>query len=144
MKNYNRTEFVAIVNGETYRFKAYTNDTRNGFCHRVVSLDYGVADTVVSYINRTWERFDYETALGRMIEKFPKGMRPALTRQLIDREAATAEDRAEKMFNDFKRLHDGLNDENKKRLADSGIVMHDESDARAVMGLMSLMSLFQN
>jgi len=142
--HYNRTEFVAHVNGKEYRFKAYTNDTRAGFCHRVESLDYGVTDTVVSYLNRTWERFDYETALERMISKFPKSMQPELTRQLIDRVADEEKEKAEGMFNSFKSLHDGLSEENKKRLADSGIMVQSEGDARAVMGLMGLLTIMQN
>ncbi len=47
------------------------------------------------------------------------------------------------MFQDFKRLHDGLTDENKARLANSGIIIQDEAGARAVMGLMGLMTLMQ-
>lgn len=144
MRNhYNCAEFVAHVNGNEYRFEAYTTNTRNGFCHTVVSLDYNTTETKVSYLNRTWERFRYETALSRAIDKFPKAMQPALTRQLIDRVADDEKEKAEGMFNSFKSLHDGLNDENKKRLADSGIMVQSESDARAVMGLMALMTLFQ-
>lgn len=140
----NIQEFSCKVNGNEFRFKAYTTSTRNGFCHTVVSLDYPVRDTKVSYYNRTWERFDYESALSRMIDKFPKEMQGAMTRQLIDRQAAEEEEKAEAMFQNFKALHDGLNAENKKRLADSGITIQNEGDARAVMGLMGLLTLMQN
>jgi len=78
------------------------------------------------------------------IEKLPKEVREATYAQIIDGKAAEEEQRAEAMFQSFKSLHDSLNAENKKRLADSGIVMHDEGDARAVMGLMGLMALMQN
>lgn len=143
MKKRNFRTFSAVVDGKTYGFTCWTTDTRTGFCHTVRSDDYAVTDTKVSYFNRTWERFDYETALGRAIDKFPKPMREALRRQLIDGEAAEEEKKAEALFSGFKALHDGLNDENKKRLAESGITIQDEGGARAVMGLMALMTLTQ-
>lgn len=135
--------FSCKVNGKEFNFRCYTTSTRCGFCHTVVSLDYLVTDTKVTYYNRTWERFTYETALYKTIKKFPKGMQNEMHRQLIDGEAAKEEERCEAMFNNFKRLHEGLSDENKRRLADSNIMINSEDDARAVMGLMGLMTLMQ-
>jgi len=142
-KQRNIQRFECKVNGKTYRFRCYTTSTRVGFCHTVISIDYDVRDTKVTYYNRTWERFDYETALKGMISKFPKGMQAEMTAQLIDGKAAEEEQKAEAMFQGFKKLHDGLSDENKQRLADSGIEIHNEDDAHAVMGLMGLMTLMQ-
>ena len=143
-KKRNFEHFACIVDGVTYNFKAYTTDTRSGFCHTVVSEDYAVTDTKVSYCNRTWESFRYESALRRAIAKFPAGMQPAMTAQLIEHKAAEEEKRAADMFDRFQALHSGLSDENKKRLADSGIEIQTEDQARAVMGLMGLMTLLQN
>lgn len=142
MKRYSYKDFSAIVNGETYRFEAYTTSTRSGFCHHVDSLDYDTTPTRVSYINRTWERFEYETALKKAIQKFPKGMQDALTRQLIDGEAAAEHERCEKMFSAFEGLYNGLNDENKARLQNLP-TMQTEGDVNAVMGLMTLMTVMQ-
>lgn len=139
----NNQYFSCKVDGKEYNFRCYTTSTRCGFCHTVVSLDYDVRDTKVTYYNRTWERFDYETALRGMIRKFPKGMQEAMTAQLIERKAVEEHEKAEAMFSSFQKLHAGLSDENKKRLADSNIEIHDEGDARAVMGLMGLMTLMQ-
>lgn len=143
-KQYNVRYFTAKVNGEEISFRCHTTSTRTGFCHTAACQTYNTTDTKVSYYNRTWERFDYETVLRRAIEKLPKEVREATYAQIIDGKAAEEEQRAEAMFQSFKSLHDSLNAENKKRLADSGIVMHDEGDARAVMGLMGLMALMQN
>ncbi len=139
---YNRQSFAAWVDGKEYRFKAYTTDTRNGFCHTVVSLDYGITDTKVSYINRTWERFDYESALKKTISKFPEGMRESLHAQLIERKSAEEHDKAEAMVSNFKSLYDGLNEENKKRMAGLPL-MQSEDDMRAYMGFMGLLTLMQ-
>lgn len=144
MKKYNCKDFAARIGDHYVRFACYTTSTRAGFCHTVVSLDYDTTDTKVTYYNRTWERFDYETALSRAIDKLPKDVRETVRRQIIDGEAAEEERRAGAMFDNFKRLHDGLNDENKARLASSGIEIHTEGDARAVMGLMGILTLMQN
>lgn len=142
VRKYSHAEFSAIVDGETYRFHAYTTNTRNGFCHTVESLDYGVSDTKVSYCNRTWERFEYETALRSMIRKFPKSMQKALTDQLIEHKSAEEAAKADAMFDNFKSLYDGLNEENKARMAKLP-PMQNESDARAYMGYMGLLTLMQ-
>lgn len=134
--------FSAKVNGKEYSFKCYTTWTRNGFCHTVVSWDYSTTDTKVSYLNRTWERFDYETALKRAIRKFPEGMQKELYDQIIEGKAAEEEKKAEAMLSSFEKLYNGLNDENKERMKNYPTIQT-EDDARACMGLMGLMTLMQ-
>ena len=142
-KQYDIQYFSAKVNGKEIEFRCYTTDTRYGFCHTVQNRTYSVSDTKVSYYNRTWERFTYETALKRAIEKLPKDVQQAVYDQIIDHKAAEEEQKAEEQFQAFKSLHDSLSDENKERLANSGIEMHSESDVKGVMGLMALMTLMQ-
>ena len=137
--------FTAKVNGEDITFRCHTTWTRNGFCHTAhyTGWDYSITDSKISYYNRTWERFEYESVLKRAIEKLPKDIQQAVYDQLIDHKAAEEEKAAEEQFEAFKKLHDSLSPENKERLANSGIEMHSESDVRSVMGLMGLMSLMQ-
>ena len=137
--------FSAKVNGKEIEFRCYTTDTRCGFCHTAhyVGWDYDLTDTKASYYNRTWERFEYESVLKRAIEKLPTDVRQQVYDQIIDHKAVEEERKAEEMVESFKALHDGLSDENKERLANSGIEIHSESDARGVMGLMALMRLTQ-
>ena len=142
-KKYARAEFSATVNGKTYRFKGYTTDTRNGFCETVVSLDYPITDTKQSWCNRSWQRFDYESALSKAIEKFPKEMRESLHAQLIERKSAEEHEKAEKDLATFKGLYDGLSPENKERMK-SYPTLQSEDDMRACMGFMALLSLMQN
>lgn len=144
-KQYDTKYFTAKVNGKEIEFRCYTTDTRNGFCHTAhyVGWDYDLTDTKASYYNRTWERFEYESVLKRAIDKLPTDVRQQVYDQIIDGKAAEEEKKAEDMFNSFKGLYDGLNEENKERLANSGIEIHSESDAKSVMGLMALMSLMQ-
>ena len=137
--------FTAKVNGEEITFRCYTTWTRNGFCHTAhyTGWDYSITDSKCSYINRTWERFTYESVLKRAIDKLPTDVRQQVYDQIIDHKAAEEEQKAEEQFEAFKKLHDGLTPENKERLAKSGIEMHSESDVRGVMGLMALMSIMQ-
>ena len=145
VKQYDVRYFSAKVNGKEIEFRCYTTDTRCGFCHTApyVGWDYEINDTKVSYYNRTWERFEYESVLKRAIEKLPTDVRQQVYGQIIDHKAVEEERKAEEMVESFKALHDGLSEENKARLANSGIEMRSEGDAKAVMGLMALMRLTQ-
>jgi coenzyme F420-reducing hydrogenase alpha subunit len=145
VKQYDVRYFSAKVNGKEIEFRCYTTDTRCGFCHTAhyVGWDYDLTDTKASYYNRTWERFEYESVLKRAIDKLPEDVRQQVYDQIIDHKAAEEEQKAEEQFEAFKNLHDGLSEENKTRLANSGIEMHTEEDVRGVMGLMALMTLMQ-
>ena len=144
-KQYDVRYFTAKVNGKEIEFRCYTTDTRCGFCHTAhyVGWDYELTDTKASYYNRTWEHFEYESVLKRAIDKLPKEIRQQVYDQIIDGKAAEEEQKAEEMVEKFQKLHESLSDENKERLANSGIEIHSEGDAKAVMGLMALMSLMQ-
>ena len=144
-KQYDIQHFTAKVNGEEITFRCYTTDTRSGFCHtaHLMGWKYDITDTKVSYYNRTWERFRYESVLSRAIDKLPSDIQQAVRGQIIDGKAAEEEKKAEDDFNAFKSLHESLSDENKERLANSGIEMHSEEDMRGVMGLMALMRIMQ-
>lgn len=145
VKQYDTRYFRAKVNGEEIEFRCYTTDTRSGFCHtaHLMGWKYDITDTKASYYNRTWERFEYESVLKRAIEKLPTDVRQQVYDQIIDGKAAEEEQKAEEQFEAFKSLHESLSDENKERLAKSGIEMHSEADVKGVMGLMALMKIMQ-
>ena len=145
VKHYNTQYFTAKVNGEEITFVCYTTHTRNGFCHtaHLTGWTYDINDTKASYINRTWERFVYESVLKRAIKKLPTEISQQVYDQIIDGKAAEEEKKAEEQIAAFEKLHASLSPENKERLANSGIEMHSESDVKSVMGLMALMSLMQ-
>jgi NADH:ubiquinone oxidoreductase subunit C len=145
VKQYNVQYFTAIVNGKEIEFRCYTTDTRCGFCHTAhyCGWDYPMTDTKASYYNRTWERFDYESVLKRAIEKLPTEVRQQVYDQLIDRKAAEEHEKAEAFIKSFETAYNGLNSENKERLAKSGIEVHTEEQAKAVAGLVGLMNLMQ-
>lgn len=145
IKHYDIQHFTAKVNGKEITFRCHTTNTRTGFCHTAhyTGWDYNLTDTKATYYNRTWERFEYESVLKRAIDKLPEDVRQQVYDQIIDHKAAEEEQKAEEQFQVFKKLHEGLSDENKERLANSGIEIHSESDMKGVMGLMALMSIMQ-
>ena len=79
-KRYNIKTFEFVVNGEHIYFTCDTTNTRMGFCHHVFVSGSGKYNehSRVSYLNRTWESFQYETALLHAVEKFPKNLRASL------------------------------------------------------------------
>lgn len=145
VKQRNIQHFTAKVNGREINFRCYTTWTRNGFCHTAVCTNWDIDTTPTkqSYINRTWERFDYESVLIRAIKKLPKELQEEVHAQLIERKAAEEHEKAEAFVGAFSGLYNGLTDENKRKLAESDIQINTEGDAKAVMGLMALMKMTQ-
>lgn len=94
-KRYNIKTFDFVVNGEHIYFTCNTTNTKNGFCHHVFAIGGGkdYEHTRVSYINRTWESFQYETALLSAVAKFRKSLREPLRLEI----QAVAQNEHEKM-----------------------------------------------
>lgn len=122
MKRYNKQKFETIVNGKEYTFFAWSTQTRNGFCHTVEAwCNYERVGTLTkqSYINRTWERFDYETALCRAIDKCAAADRKKLRAVLIDGTAQSEKEKAAAFLNSFQSVWGALNDQNKKKISEA-------------------------
>lgn len=137
---YSQKLFTATIDGKDYTFGCHTTDTRNGFCH--TCYDYAHDKTSkVSYYNRTWESFEYETVLRRAIEKCPKALREELTNQLIHHKRAEEHERCEKELERFKSLHEGLTDKQKQLLAEQPL-MQSQEDVDRTMGMMAVMNIF--
>ena len=137
-KKYCRENFTAVVNGVEIRFSAWTTDTYSGFCETVSCDTHDITDTKVSWCGRSWQRFDYETALRKAIEKLPKELRKGAYRQLIDKKSAEEEEKAEAMVNRFQKIYNDCSPRQKEMLANSNIHMKSEEDVKSVEALMLL------
>ena len=149
-KLYGRQVFRAEVNGNSYTFTCYTQDTSYGFrhicCEGFSNTDvcrYVAGDIVAkaTYYNRTWESFRYETVLSRAIEKQPKADREQLHAILIEKKAQDEHERCEKEFKAFESLYNQTSDKFKD--VAKNIVMNDETDMQIVKGIM-LMDIVMN
>lgn len=114
-KIYNRKTFEFTVNGENIYFYCNTTYTKNGFCHHAYTVGGGKENehSRVSYIDRTWESFEYETALFHAVDKFPKSMRAPL-RLEIQAVAKNEHEKAEAFCAAFRENFAALSTEQKK------------------------------
>ena len=57
-----------------YQIVCEWKNTRNGFRHEATILYNGIQQdkTKVCYLNRTWERFEYESVIFKIIDKYFK------------------------------------------------------------------------
>lgn len=64
--------FNAVVNGVKFEFLCEFRRTRNGFCHNVRTWknDNYLGLSRVSYLNRTWESFEFQSALNHACAKY--------------------------------------------------------------------------
>ena len=149
----NREVFEAVVNGNSYTFTCYTQDTSYGFrhicCDGFSNTDVCryVKDDIIAkatYYNRTWERFRYETVLRQAIEKQPKADQQGVHDILIEKKSQAEHEQAEKEIAQFKALYDKTSDKFKQTSANSNLIMNDEKDLNLVKGLMALDIIFNN
>ena len=151
----NRQVFDADVNRKHYTFTCYTQDTSYGFrhicCEGFSNTDvcrYVKGDIVAkaTYYNRTWERFQYETVLRKGIENVApdKETEQALKDILIEKKAQADHERCEKEIQAFQALYEKTSPQFKERMANSDIIMQNDSDVQAVKGLMLLDMLMNN
>lgn len=145
-KTFNHREFTCEINGRVYNFNCNTTHTRSGFCHHVYdfSQDYGTKcyHSRVSYYNRTWESFDYQSALSRHFEKYDKELAQALRMAIIDRELARINKEMAAWEKSFKAFSDNLQKAREKRPdAYKNVEVNSKDDANLVMGLVALEAL---
>lgn len=140
-KRYNSKTFEFTVNGEVIRFYCDTTKTKNGFCHHVFA-DGGGKDyehTRVSYLNRTWETFDYETALKSAVDKFPKSLRESL-RLEIQAVAQNEHEKAEAFCAAFAANFAALSTEQKKFVQDHTPEIQNKEQAKIVNAAVSVLA----
>lgn len=140
-KRYNSKTFVFTVNGEEVRFYCETTRTRNGFCHHVFANGGGkyYEHSRVSYLNRTWESFQYETALLHAVDKFPKSLRVPL-RLEIQAVSKTEHEKAEAFCAAFAANFAALSTEQKKFVQEHTPVIQNMDQAKTVNAVVGMLA----
>lgn len=140
-KIYNRKTFEFTVNGEKIYFFCSTTYTKNGFCHHVYTSGGGkdYEHSRVSYYNRTWETFQYETALLHAVDKFPKSMRVSL-RLEIQTVSKNEHEKAEAFCKAFQANFAALSTEQKKFVQEHTPVITSMDQAKVVNSAMAMMA----
>lgn len=141
-KRYNTKTFDFVVNGEHVYFTCDTINTKNGFCHHVFSSGGGkyYEHSRVSYLNRTWESFEYETALLHAVDKFPKSMRVPL-RLEIQAVAQNEHEKAEAFYKAFAANFAALSTEQRKFVQDHTPVITNINQAKTVNAAVAMMAV---
>lgn len=120
-KRYGEKDFKFMLkDGTELTIYCWTTDTRNGFCHTAEL--WGVRSKI-SYLNRTWERFEYESVIYSCIEK-NFGLKSqeadrAFLREQVDRIAERGAFEAEQWFENMKSIYDGLHENTKQHMANA-------------------------
>lgn len=140
-KRYNHKSFEFTVNGERISFFCHTTYTKNGFCHHVFALGGGkdYEHSRVSYLNRTWETFDYETALKSAVAKFRKVFRAPLLLEL-QAISLSEHEKAEKFIQAFTANFAALSDEQKKFVRDHTPEITNKDQAKTVNAVVSVLA----
>lgn len=143
-KPYNYTRFTHEINGVERTIKCWTTDTRNGFCHHA-EIYYGgeVYKARISYLNRTYECFRFETCIERLIDKLPKADRAEYRKWFIDYEEAKAKGEADDFLKEFQEVHTSLSQESKDFFAEHTPMINSQEQAHAVLGAMKMAKLFE-
>ena len=141
-KRYNSKTFVFTVNGEEVRFYCETTRTRNGFCHHVFANGGGkyYEHSRVSYLNRTWESFQYETALLHAVDKFPKSLREPL-RLEIQAVAQNEHEKAESFCAAFGANFAALSTEQKKFVQEHTPFIQNMDQAKTVNAVVGMLAV---
>lgn len=141
-KRYNTKTFDFVVNGEHVYFVCDTTNTKNGFCHHVFASGGGkyYEHSRVSYLNRIWESFQYETALLHAVDKFPKNMREPL-RLEIQAVAQNEHEKVEAFCKAFAANFAALSTEQKKFVQDYTPVITNMDQAKTVNAAVAMMAV---
>ena len=140
-KIYNRKTFEFTVNGEKIYFFCSSTDTKNGFCYHVYTSGGGkdYEHSRVSYYNRTWESFEYETALLHAVKKFPKNLRAPL-RLEIQAVAKNEHEKAEAFCAAFRANFAALSPEQRKFVREHTPEITNKDQAKIVNTTVAMMA----
>ena len=123
-------------NGAEIEVRCSTQNTRMGFRHvakaRFNGRDY---TATISYLNRTWESFKYQSVLKRLANKMAgidEENQKAFDASLGAKQKAVHEE-CERWLNNFKKDYNALSDDTKKMLANSDIHITSTEQAESVM-----------
>lgn len=123
--------------------ECWTTDTRSGFCHHATYHKSGEGDIAtkrIGYINRTWERFQYESTLQGLAEKLGKTER-LMVEALVNKTAKEEREKCEKWLDTFSALCNKLDDKQKSQVAKAVGHIDSEEKANAAMLMVATMAV---
>lgn len=96
-----------------------------------------------SWLNRPWQRFVYDLSRQNACAKFPEYLSTPLRNILVDGKANEEHEKCERFTKMFEAGWNALNDDSKKKVADTVGMIETPAQADAAMGLVLLAGLMQ-
>lgn len=121
----------------------YITQTRSATVHHAflvaINDEYKGITSIISYQGRTWERFEYESVLIQLFNKFYKNKKDynekVFIRAQLEAIAKAEADEVKEWCDSFMKKFEYLNPEIKDRLKKSDVILENKEQADAVMNL---------
>ena len=146
--NFQRFNFKTItgedvaINCETY---AYSGGWGHRACIVYVGNNFINFKKRITYYNRTWESFDYESVLYKIVDAYFDKKNIAFINAQIEAIAKHEHEKAEAWANDFIKKYNSLSDDIKNRIKSSDIILDTIEDAdNLIKTAMMFDALMQN
>ncbi len=111
--------------------ECYTKRGGQGFTH---FAECEGKKTYICYINRTWESFEYESVLLRIVKRIALDKKDLTAMEkTIELISKGHKEEVDKWFENFKKDYDGLSDTTKKHLANACPVITSKEQADEIM-----------
>lgn len=151
MKKYDFTTFnFKGLNGEELEVTCFTYETQYNWGHRcyVFYNNMQLKEEKITYYNRTWECFKYESLLKKVIEKIYPGKKQKIERDFLRKQVHAIADRereeVEKWATNFMKAFNNLSENAKNALADSDILLNSREEADATLKALQALDAVNN
>lgn len=140
-KRYNRKTFTS----ENFYVLCARFDRRCGFADECTVFYNGseYVEGIQKWINRTWESFDYESAMLDAMEKLPNNLQEIFRKEIITAEKEREKRQVEAFLSGFKKNYESLSDESKEILKKTPMIETVEQ-AEAVAGVVGALAVLDN
>ena len=146
--NFQRFNFKTIT-GEDVAINCETYEYSGGWGHRACVVYVG--DNFINfkkrktYYNRTWESFDYESVLYKVVSAYFDAKNTAFINAQIEAIAKHEHEKAEAWAENFIKKYNSLSDDMKNRIKASDIILDTIENADTLINTASIFdALMQN
>ena len=145
---YNEQLFTfKTLEGDEVKIMAWTYSYSRSWGHKARALGLNL-EKHITYYNRTWEAFKYESMLHKIIwalypNKSDEARRSFMLAQ-VDAIAQNKREEAEAWLNCFKKTWDALSDKTRATIQKSGIILHSKEQADALIKSAQLLDAVNN
>ena len=151
MKKYDFTTFnFTTLNGGELTINCFIYETQHNWGHRchvyLNGADWG--EYKITYYNRTWERFKFESLLYKVINSIYANKRDQVANEFLSKQveaiAIREREACQAWINSFQTVWNGLSDETKKTIQEKNIIVHTTEEADTVLAGLKVLKLLES